>query len=234
MPLHLGWPDIALRLGLTVLASGLLGFDRGVRGHAAGLRTTMLVGLAAAVAMIQANLLLPIDGKSSGSFGVMDLMRMPLGILTGVGFIGGGAILKRGDIVSGLTTAATLWLATVIGLCFGGGQNGLGAAATVLALATLFALKRVETVMPRERRARVVVRGDWSAPPTALPERLAPLHAEAHLQAQAEEPGRQRMTFTYELSWRCADTSGPPLDLLAEINRGFEMVSFDMITPPPG
>jgi putative Mg2+ transporter-C (MgtC) family protein len=232
MPLHLGWPDIALRLFLTIVASGLLGFDRGVRGHAAGLRTTMLVALAAAVAMIQANLLLPVDGKSTGSFGVMDLMRMPLGILTGVGFIGGGAILKRGDIVSGLTTAATLWLTTVIGLCFGGGQNLLGAAGTLLALATLFALKRVEAVMPRERRARVVIRVDWGASPTVLPERLAPLRAQAHLQGQAEEAGRERMTLAYELSWLRSEAGGPQWDMLAEINHNFELVSFEMVTAP--
>jgi putative Mg2+ transporter-C (MgtC) family protein len=48
-----------------------------------------------------------------------DLMRLPLGILTGVGFIGGGAILRRDDMVVGVTTAATLWLATGIGLCLG-------------------------------------------------------------------------------------------------------------------
>jgi putative Mg2+ transporter-C (MgtC) family protein len=233
MPLHPSWQDIGLRLALTVLASGLIGFDRGVRGHAAGLRTTLLVGLAAAMAMIQANLLLPVDGKTSGSFGVMDLMRMPLGILTGVGFIGGGAILKRGDIVSGLTTAATLWLTTVIGLCFGGGQNLLGAAGTGLALATLFALKRVETVMPRERRARVVVRTDWGCSPAALPEQVAPLRATAHLQGQAEEAGREQMRLSYELSWRCSDTAGPPLEILAQIDRRFELVSFDMITAPP-
>lgn len=234
MPLHLGWPDIVLRLALTVVASGLLGFDRGVRGHAAGLRTTLLVGLAAAVAMIQANLLLPVDGKSAASFGVLDLMRMPLGILTGVGFIGGGAILKRGDIVSGLTTAATLWVTTVIGLCFGGGQNGLGASATLVALATVFALKRVEAFMPRERRARVVIRADRGMPPDALPARLARLRAEAHLQEQAETAGRERVTLAYELSWRCSDSDGAQLDLLAEIDRGFELVSFDMITPPSG
>jgi putative Mg2+ transporter-C (MgtC) family protein len=57
----------------------------------------MLVGLAASVAMIQANILLAIGGKTTTSFGVMDLMRLPLGILTGVGFIGGGAISRRGQ-----------------------------------------------------------------------------------------------------------------------------------------
>lgn len=95
MPLEPTWPDIAIRLALTMLACGAIGLNRGARGHAAGFRTTILVGLAASVAMIQANILLPVDGKTPASFAVMDLMRLPLGILTGVGFIGGGTILKR-------------------------------------------------------------------------------------------------------------------------------------------
>jgi putative Mg2+ transporter-C (MgtC) family protein len=144
MRLHPTWEDIALRLILTMIASGIIGFDRDVRGHAAGLRTTMLVGLAASVAMIQANILLAIGGKTTTSFGVMDLMRLPLGILTGVGFIGGGAILRRGELVTGVTTAATLWVTTVIGLCLGGGQLALGIAATTLAVITLLILKRIE------------------------------------------------------------------------------------------
>ena len=74
-----------------------------------GSDTTVLVGLAACVAMIEANLLLSVGGKVTDSFGSMDVLRLPLGVLTGVGFIGGGAILKRGDLVTGVTTAATLW-----------------------------------------------------------------------------------------------------------------------------
>src|SRR5690242_6529479 len=87
----------------------------------------------------------------------MDLMRLPLGILTGVGFIGGGAILRRGDLVTGVTTAATLWVVTVIGLCLGGGQLILGCVATVLTVATLWVLKQVERKVPRELRAEIVV-----------------------------------------------------------------------------
>src|ERR1700761_1131437 len=97
MPLHPTWADILFRLLLIVIAGALMGFNRGVRGHAAGLRTTILVTLAASIAMIQTNILLPLDGKTPSSFAVMDLMRLPLGILTGVGFIGGGAILKKGS-----------------------------------------------------------------------------------------------------------------------------------------
>jgi putative Mg2+ transporter-C (MgtC) family protein len=106
---------------LTIAAGGLLGAERSKTGHAAGLRTTLLVSLAASVAMIQMNLLLPTNGKPPDSYAVMDLMRLPLGILTGVGFIGAGAIVHNNELVVGVTTAATLWFATVVGLCMGGG-----------------------------------------------------------------------------------------------------------------
>ena len=122
MPLSLTWSEIALRLGLAVLAGAAVGLDRGEHGRPAGLRTNLLVCLAAAVAMLLANLLLPTSGKTSSSFAVLDLMRLPLGILTGMGFIGAGAILRRDGLVLGVTTAATLWLVTVIGLCFGAGR----------------------------------------------------------------------------------------------------------------
>src|SRR5262249_30997212 len=141
MPLVVTWNDVVLRLASTFIACLVIGLNRGQHGHAAGLRTTILVGVAALVAMIQANVLLPTTGKETASFSVLDLMRLPLGILTGMGFIGGGAILKRGDLVIGVTTAATLWFITVIGLCFGGGQVALGAAATAICLAVLWGLK---------------------------------------------------------------------------------------------
>jgi putative Mg2+ transporter-C (MgtC) family protein len=90
-------------------------------------------------------------GKTPDSFVVLDLMRMPLGILTGVGFIGGGGILKRGDDVHGLTTAATLWFVTIVGLCFGGGQIGLGVAGAGLGLITLRTLKLLEVKLKQRR-----------------------------------------------------------------------------------
>src|SRR5258708_5241154 len=101
----LGWHEIALRLALTLVAGGLIGINRGERGRPAGLRTTLLVCLAASVAMIEANVLLATVGKASDSFVVLDPMRLPLGVLSGIGFIGGGAILRRDDLVLGVTTA---------------------------------------------------------------------------------------------------------------------------------
>jgi putative Mg2+ transporter-C (MgtC) family protein len=154
---NIGWEDVALRLALTVIAGLLIGYNRTEHGKAAGLRTTVLVCLAASVAMIQVNLLLPTAGRAADSFVMNDLMRLPLGILTGVGFIGGGVILRRDDIIIGVTTAATLWCVTVIGLCLGGGQIGLGIAATAIGLAALWLLNWIEMRLRRERRARLCI-----------------------------------------------------------------------------
>jgi putative Mg2+ transporter-C (MgtC) family protein len=150
MPTSLPWHAIALRLTLTAVCAGILGFDRDERGRSAGLRTNLLVGLAACLAMIQANWLINSNGKPEDSFVVMDIMRLPLGILSGIGFIGAGAIIKRGELALGLTTAATIWFVTVMGLCFGGGQVAVGMAGFGLAFVILVGLKKIEIRMSRE------------------------------------------------------------------------------------
>ena len=157
MPSHIGWGEIGERLLFTVIAGTLVGINRGEHGRPAGLRTTLLVCLAAAVSMIQVNLLLPIRGKAADSYVVMDLMRLPLGILSGMGFIGAGAILRKDNVVLGVTTAATLWFVTVLGLCFGGGQIELGCAALGLGLIVLWALKPVEKLWKHQRQGTLTV-----------------------------------------------------------------------------
>lgn len=164
MPQHLEWSHIALRLAVTVFAGALVGLNRGENNRPVGLRTTMLVCLAAAIAMIQVNLLLPLSGKAGNSYVTLDLMRLPLGILSGMGFIGAGAIVRRGDLVQGVTTAATLWYVTVMGLCFGGGQIPLGLAALALGLFVLWCLKWAERYMGRLRRATLVLAFDTASP----------------------------------------------------------------------
>jgi putative Mg2+ transporter-C (MgtC) family protein len=85
-------------------------------------------------------------------------MRLPLGILSGVGFIGAGTILRRGNKVEGVTTAATLWFVTVIGLCFGGGQYLLGLGSTALALVVATIFRIVEPSILPWRRGKVTAR----------------------------------------------------------------------------
>jgi putative Mg2+ transporter-C (MgtC) family protein len=81
MPLTLDWRAVALRLGLSVVAGLLIGLNRTQHGRPAGLRTNILVCLAAAISMIEENLLLGTAGKASDSVVVLDPMRLPLGIL---------------------------------------------------------------------------------------------------------------------------------------------------------
>ncbi|HEY9346717.1 MAG TPA: MgtC/SapB family protein, partial [Inquilinus sp.] len=153
MPLFPTWPDLLLRIALATLAGAIIGWNRSTHGRPAGLRTHLLVCLAAAFAMVLANLLLFTTGKTEDSFIRMDVMRLPLGILSGIGFIGGGAILQRGALVMGVTTAATLWFVTVMGLCFGAGELVLGGIAFAIGLVVLWGLKWLEDRVQQERKA---------------------------------------------------------------------------------
>jgi putative Mg2+ transporter-C (MgtC) family protein len=208
-----------------MIASGLIGFNRQARGHAAGLRTTILIGLAAAVAMVLGNLLLTTTGKTGETFATMDPMRLPLGILTGVGFIGGGAIFRRGDLVTGVTTAATLWMVTVIGLCFGGGETWLGIAATGLTLVTLLALRVVDHTIPHENRGLLVIEAG-AGEMAALNDLIRPLGYRAIFKRQRADLERERIWV--EVAWSRSDTGAPPADLIERVRERYPVVSFEM------
>jgi putative Mg2+ transporter-C (MgtC) family protein len=165
--LTITWFDISVRLLCAIFAGILVGLNRTHHGRVAGLRTMTLVSLAACVAMIQVNLLLPIAGKAPDSFVVMDLMRLPLGILSGIGFIGAGAILRRDNFVVGVTTAAAIWFVTVLGLCFGGGQIALGLVGLGIGLAVLGGLKLVEDRMKQDRLGKLSITTGTSGPAEA-------------------------------------------------------------------
>jgi putative Mg2+ transporter-C (MgtC) family protein len=221
------WQDIAARLLLTVLAGSLIGLDREARGHAAGLGTTILVGLAAAIAMTQATILLGVSGKSPHSFARMDVLRFPLGVLTGVGLIGGGAILRRGSLVSGVTTAATLWMMTMIGLAFGGGQYVLGAAGTALTLVILLVLKWVDLVIPRERHAVLTL--TWKAADHEdLDAIIGPSAYRARLVGIERRPDRDSPVVSFEISWRRSERAPPPTDLLTLVGQHCEIEKFEL------
>ena len=158
MDISITWSDIVVRLLASLLAGSLLGLNRGQHGRPAGLRTTALVCLTAAASMVLANLLLDTTGKPADSFVNFDVMRLPLGILTGVGFIGAGAILHKGNLVLGVTTAATLWFATVMGFFFGGGEFETGLLLLLLGAIILWLMDWIEGRLPSRHDATLIVR----------------------------------------------------------------------------
>jgi putative Mg2+ transporter-C (MgtC) family protein len=231
MPLDPTWEDIALRLALTLVAGALIGFNREAHGHAAGLRTTMLVCLAASVAMILANMMLGISGKTDSSFVRTDVMRLPLGILTGVGFIGGGAILRRDNLIAGVTTAATLWLVTVIGLCFGAGDVWLGIAATGISFMVLWALKWVDDLTPRDQHATLSIRTRAGPPSIEEMHRLsAPMMCKVRLRAQSIGPDESLTKL--DVRWRGKPHDDPPVELVGVFRRELQAVSVDWESEP--
>lgn len=211
MTTELHWPAIALRLLLTIVAGAALGAERSRSGHPAGLRTTLLVTLAASISMIQMNLLIQTNGKPSDSYAVMDLMRLPLGILTGVGFIGAGAIVRKDEMVLGITTAATMWFATVVGLCLGGGQLALGMTATAIGFLVLWALRFGERHLETHQRGVLTVIGDEesvTARSLSLMLRAEHIHVKSVSALYAEAEHRSK--FQYEVRWERKDGAEMP------------------------
>jgi putative Mg2+ transporter-C (MgtC) family protein len=212
MPLRLHWTDVALRLLLTVVGGTLIGINRGERGRPAGLRTTLLVSLAAALAMIEANMLLSTRGKQPDSFVNFDVMRLPLGILSGMGFIGAGAVVRKGSMVIGLTTAATLWFVTVMGLCYGGGQLGLGTSALALGMAVLWGLRPVEQKTRRDQRATLrLVTGIEGPSDEEVREAVAKEGYAVRAAGQIFSDAAKRRELRYDLAWHALshDTQAP-------------------------
>ncbi len=149
-------PEIALR-ALAAFAAGLIiGFERESKGRAAGLRTTSLACVAAALAMMLSELLF-VESATAGSAWRPDPARLAAGILTGIGFLGAGTIIRHENMIRGVTTAASLWFVTVLGLAFGSGEFLLGGAGLLIALVILFALPRLEKHIPADRYATLVV-----------------------------------------------------------------------------
>ena len=218
MPFTLTWSDIALRLACTMVAGLLVGMNRDEKGRAAGMRTNVLVCLAASLSMILANGMLGTTGKNGSSFSVLDPMRLPLGILTGMGFIGAGAILRKGEMVLGVTTAATLWMVTMLGLCFGAGKIVLGLIGLVLTLLTLWALKSVEGHLPQEQRGHLFVVTAGEELSRELRELVKQNGLRIHSWTVDVSRERARVVVQCELRWR-AGRRQPPEPALIEMLR---------------
>jgi putative Mg2+ transporter-C (MgtC) family protein len=150
--------EISFRLVAALLAGGLIGLERSHRGRPAGFRTHALVCVASSLLMLVTVYETHWFPQTASARVILDPTRMAQGIMTGIGFVGAGAIIKEGYSVRGLTTAASIWITSAIGILTGIGFYFAAALGTVLALGTLSLFRWVEARLPTESYASFVVR----------------------------------------------------------------------------
>jgi len=143
----------------ALIAGGMIGFEREWRGRPAGFRTHILVSLASCLLMLAAMTQADWAFRALPDENIVtDPTRMAHGVLTGIGFLCAGVIFRTGFSIHGLTTAASLWITSAIGLLFGAGLFGLGAAGTVITGLILISLRVVNAHLPDRTLADVEVR----------------------------------------------------------------------------
>lgn len=156
--MHIEYLDTLVNLGLAVLAGGIIGLERTFHGRPAGFRTHTLVCTASALLMLvtvyQTQILpaIPLEIMR------IDPTRMAQGIMTGIGFLGAGVIMKEGLTIRGLTTAASIWITASIGILIGLSFYIPAAAATVITVGTLALFRWIETIMPSLHYGLLTVR----------------------------------------------------------------------------
>jgi putative Mg2+ transporter-C (MgtC) family protein len=141
--------ELLARLGLALVLCGAIGVERETRDQAAGLRTHVAVGLGATLFT-----LISAYGFEGGTG--RDPSRVAAQIVSGVGFLGAGAILTQGASVRGLTTAATLWVVAAIGMAAGAGAYDAAVATTVVLLVALVVLRRLRVPLLARLRSELV------------------------------------------------------------------------------
>nr|WP_245350662.1 MgtC/SapB family protein [Bradyrhizobium sp. UFLA03-84] len=138
---------------------------------------------------------------------------------------------QEGDPVTGVTTAATLWLITVIGLCLGGGQLALGCVATPIGVCTLSGLKWVDVKLPRRHRATLTVTYEADIGVIdALPNLIKSLHYRGRFQEQRRREGSAEADYVFEVWWQRPEDAPSPVDLLRTIEKQFTIRSFELTT----
>ncbi|PNU19088.1 magnesium transporter MgtC [Geothermobacter hydrogeniphilus] len=149
---------VTVKLLLAALAGGMIGMERERHGRPAGLRTHILVCVASCLMMVISEVFVVKYGAlDSNSILRLDPARTAAQIISGIGFLGAGVILKEGVNVRGLTTAASLWMVAALGMAFGVGLFIVGGLSTFLALMSLVWLKRFEPVIKKDRYTNLKV-----------------------------------------------------------------------------
>lgn len=153
-------PAILVRLLLAAVLGGLIGLEREIHGRPAGFRTHLLVSLGSCMFTAVSVYFYYFVGGSGGSNATAaDPGRIAAQVVTGIGFLGAGAIIREKASVRGLTTAACLWVAAAIGVACGAGMYGISVVVTIIAIGSLLLLRKVEDTLRRDTYSAVKI---WS------------------------------------------------------------------------
>jgi putative Mg2+ transporter-C (MgtC) family protein len=147
--------DLGIRLTSAMFAGMVIGYTREKLNRPAGLRTHSLITLGSAlITILSANIFGNIYGGDPG--------RVTAQIVSGIGFLGAGTIIKTGFSVKGLTTAATMWVSAAIGIAFGIGEYFLGILATILSIVIITLLRQIETFISKKEFKKCIILADNS------------------------------------------------------------------------
>lgn len=150
--------EMVVRLLLASLLGGIIGLEREIHGRPAGFRTHLLVSLGSSLFVVSSIEFYWVFGNFNGTLPVgVDPGRVAAQVVTGIGFLGAGAIIRENASVRGLTTAACLWIASAIGIACGIGLFGIAFVVTGISLISLLLLKRIERVLSRDVYATVKI-----------------------------------------------------------------------------
>ena len=198
----LSWLDVLARIALAGALGGAIGLERELRERAAGLRTHLLVAVGSAVFTLVSAYAWR-DFRFSNASGVtFDPTRISAQVVSGIGFLGAGAIIRQGLSVRGLTTAATLWVVAAIGMAAGAGYYSAAVLGSALVLVSLWplrilAFKLSERIRPIHQRLIVEVPRGASAAPVLIA--LEEAGAQTMSLEFDEEHGRRRVAVEVEL-----------------------------------
>jgi putative Mg2+ transporter-C (MgtC) family protein len=202
------------RLLVGTALGAMIGYERQLHGRPAGLRTHLIVALASTTFMIVSTHFVYFQHYAKDDLVAVDSSRIAASVVTGIGFLGAGAILRTGISVQGLTTAAGLWLVAAIGLSAGAGMYVVSASATAVGVTALTVLRRFERKNDHLVRRKIsLVLSDAALPLSAL---FAALTLDGAIVSPAEyekEMDEHRTEVTFQASFPAA-ASDRVLELL--------------------
>ncbi len=165
--------ELLIRLVVGTALGGVIGYERDVHGRPAGFRTHLIVALASTLFTLVSTHFVYFQSYGRDDLVGVDPSRIAASVVTGIGFLGGGAILRTGLNVQGLTTAAALWLVAAIGMAAGAGMYVVSVVATFVGVVALSVLRRFEHKDDQLRRRVSLVLADGAATVPGLLRALA-------------------------------------------------------------